>query len=125
MGKRPGSFEGTQLLDVPCQLGPTGESGLAGNCRLGVSQAEACLPNLRGAHAPGGWQMIQNRRDRFSVAHLKRSQKRLRLASEMIEIRARGKIVGHGKFSMQFAWIRKQAARRTCSLIQTEWSKLG
>ena len=35
-------------------------------------------------------------------------------APEMVEIGAGRELFVHGRFSMHVAWIRKQAARRTC-----------
>jgi hypothetical protein len=58
--------------------------------------------------------MVPDRRDRLGIPRSERGQQRFCLTPEMIEMGARREFVGHDKFSMHFAWIRKQAARRTC-----------
>jgi hypothetical protein len=81
---------------------------------LSVCEANLHIPELRSVYARGRGQEFQYRRDGFWLAQFERSQKRLRLTPEMFEIGAGGEVSVHGLFSMQFAWIRKQAARRTC-----------
>jgi len=100
---------------MTCQLRPTGKSGLSSNCRLCIRQAKLHLLHLLHAQAVYGGQMVQNRQDRFRVTCFKQGEEGFSLAAEMIEIGTLREILDHDKFSMLIAWIRKQAARRTCS----------
>jgi hypothetical protein len=60
--------------------------------------------------------MIQEGRDGCGFARFEGGEQGFRLAPEMIQIGTREEIGGQGRFSMLYAWIRKQAARRTCGV---------
>ena len=107
------------------QLRPTAESALSGNRPLCVGQPEAPRQHLLGGHAFGRRKVPQEGRNRIGFARIERGEERFGLTPEMIEIGASGKVLSHDGFSMKFAWIRKQAARRTCGESGSDEVKWG
>jgi hypothetical protein len=70
--------------------------------------------DLLGGHAFRCRQILAQDCHSIVRAGFQIGQKRFGLAAQVIEVWARGKVRVHDLFSMRYAWIRKQAARRTC-----------